>query len=47
MIEKKTGRSIKTIRTDNGLEFVNNKFLQYYVNEGIVRYRTCARLGVC
>ena len=41
MIEKKTGRSIKTLRTDNGLEFVDNKFLQYCSNEGIVRHRTC------
>ena len=26
MIEKKTGRSMKTLRTDYGLEFVDNKF---------------------
>ena len=40
MIEKKTGRSIKTLRTDNGPELVDNKFLQYCVSEGIVRHRT-------
>ena len=43
MIEKKTGRSIKTLRTDNGLEFVNNKFLQYCSSESNVRHRTCTR----
>ena len=42
MIEKKAGRSIKTLRTDNGLEFVDSKFLNYCSNEGIVRHRTCA-----
>ena len=42
MIEKKTGRSIKTLRIDNGLEFVDNKFLQYCASEGIVRHKTCA-----
>lgn len=42
MIEKKTGRSIKALRTDNGIEFVDGKFLQYYSKEGIVRHRTCA-----
>ena len=41
MIEKKTGKSIKTLRTDNGLEFVDKKFLQYCTKEGIVRHRTC------
>ena len=29
MIEKKTSRSIKTLRTDNCLEFVDNKVLHY------------------
>ena len=42
MIEKKTGRNIKTLRTDNGLESVENKFLQYCSSEGIFRHRTCA-----
>ena len=42
MIEKKTGSRIKTLRTDNGLEFVDNKFFQYCVSEGIVRHRTYA-----
>ena len=41
MIEKKTGRSIMTLRTDNGLEFIDSKFLQYCASEGIVRHRTC------
>ena len=42
MIEKKTSRSIKTLRTDNGLEFVDDKLLQHSAREGIVRHRTCA-----
>ena len=41
MIEKKTGKSIKTLRTDNVLEFVDKKFLQYCTKEDIVRHRTC------
>ena len=27
-VEKQTGRKVKYLRTDNGLEFVNNKFQQ-------------------
>ena len=42
MINKKTSRNIKTLRIDNGLEFVDNKFIEYYASEGIVRHKTCA-----
>ena len=41
MIEKKTGKSIKTLRTYNGLEFVDKKFLQYCTKKSIVRHKTC------
>ena len=41
MIEKKTKKSINTLRTNNGLEFIDKKFLQYCTKEGIVRHRTC------
>ena len=38
LIEKKISRSIKILRTDNGLEFVDGKFLQYCSEEGIVQH---------
>ena len=41
MIEKKTGKSIKTLRTNNSHEFVDKTFLQYCTKEGIVRHITC------
>ena len=41
MIEKITGKSIKTLRTDNSLEFVDKKLNQYCTKEGILRHRTC------
>uniref|UniRef100_A0A803N378 Integrase catalytic domain-containing protein n=1 Tax=Chenopodium quinoa TaxID=63459 RepID=A0A803N378_CHEQI len=40
MIEKKTEKRIKTLRTDNCLEFVEKKFTKYCSKNGIVRYRT-------
>ena len=42
MIEKNTERRIKTLKNDNGLEFVDGKFFQYCSKEGVVRHRTCA-----
>ena len=42
MIEKKCGRSIQTLKTNNDLEFVDGKFLQYCFKEGIICHRTCA-----
>ncbi|KAL0545142.1 hypothetical protein IC582_020288 [Cucumis melo] len=39
-VEKQTGRKIKYLRTDNGLEFVNNKFNNFCKSEGITRHFT-------
>ena len=41
MIEKKMELGIKTLRTDNGLEFVEKEFLKFSAKEGITRHRTC------
>ena len=40
MVEKKTGKSIKYLRTDNGGEFTSLGFEKFYKDEGIVRYKT-------
>ena len=39
-VENQTGRKVKYLRTDNGLEFVNNKFNNLCKFEGITRYFT-------
>ena len=40
LIENQTGKKIKRLRTDNGMEFCGNEFDQFCMNEGIVRHRT-------
>ena len=40
MVEKRTGKSIKCLRTDNGGEFTSVEFEQYCKDEGIVRHKT-------
>ena len=40
MIEKQTGRQVKHLRTDNGLEFCSNEFNTLCRTEGIVRHYT-------
>ena len=40
MIEKME-RGMKTLRTNNGLEFVEKEFLKFCAKEGISRHRTC------
>ncbi|KAG9442249.1 hypothetical protein H6P81_018103 [Aristolochia fimbriata] len=40
MIEKQTGRQIKRLRTDNGLEFCSGEFNKFCKDEGIVRHHT-------
>eukprot|EP00253_Pinus_taeda_P021000 PITA_21000 len=40
MVEKRTGKSIKYLRTDNGGEFTSGEFEQYCKDEGIVRHKT-------
>eukprot|EP00253_Pinus_taeda_P026021 PITA_26021 len=39
MVEKRTGKSIKRLRTDNGGEFTSVEFEQYCKDEGIVRHK--------
>ena len=40
LIEKQTGKQIKRLRTDNGMEFCEGDFEEFCKNEGIVRHRT-------
>ena len=39
MVEKRTGKSIKCLRTINGGEFTSIEFEQYCKDEGIVRHK--------
>lgn len=41
MAENVTGNKIKILRTDNGLEFVNEKILKICNKKGIVHQKTC------
>ncbi|XP_070035124.1 uncharacterized protein [Nicotiana tomentosiformis] len=41
MIENQFGTSVKTIRSDNGLEFVNNETMTYFQEKGIVHQKIC------
>ena len=40
MVEKRTGKSIKCLRTDNGGESTSIEFEQYCKDEGIIRHKT-------
>ncbi len=40
MIEKQTGRHVKRLRKDNGLEFCGGEFNEFCKNEGIARHHT-------
>jgi len=40
MIENQTGKKIKILRTDNGLEFCSSEFDNFCKDAGIVRHRT-------
>ncbi|KAL3514411.1 hypothetical protein ACH5RR_027128 [Cinchona calisaya] len=40
LIEKQTGKQIKRLRTDNGLEFCEGEFNEFCKNEGIVRHHS-------
>ncbi|GKU92526.1 hypothetical protein SLEP1_g6239 [Rubroshorea leprosula] len=40
LIEKQTGKQIKRLRTDNGLEYCSGEFDTFCKNNGIVRHRT-------
>jgi len=37
LVERQTGRQIKIVRSDNGGEYCNNIFVDYFKKEGIVR----------
>lgn len=43
MVEKQAGRSVKTLRTDNGGEFCSKEFDEFCKAEGIVRHHTVPR----
>ena len=40
MVETHSGRKIKRLRTDNGLEFCNQQFDDFYKLNGIARHKT-------
>ena len=40
-VENQVNKRVKILRTDNGLEFCNNKFDEYCKAQGIERHRTC------
>ena len=42
MVEKQTGRRVRKLRTDNGLEFCSEEFEKYCKEEGIARHKTTA-----
>ena len=42
-VETQTGCKIKTFRTDNGLEFINDEFNELCIKYGIQRHKTVAR----
>ena len=40
LVENQTGRKIKKLRTDNGLEFVESEFDEFCTVNGIFRHKT-------
>ncbi|GAA0165429.1 hypothetical protein LIER_20835 [Lithospermum erythrorhizon] len=40
MVENRTGRKLKTVRSDNGTEYAEGAFKEFYNQEGIVRHWT-------
>nr|GEY93839.1 retrotransposon protein, putative, Ty1-copia subclass [Tanacetum cinerariifolium] len=42
LVENQTGRTVKKLRTDNGLEFCNRDFEQLCIESGIARHLTVA-----
>jgi len=42
LVENQTGRRVKRLRTDNGLEFCNTEFDKFCEEHGISRKHTCA-----
>ena len=39
MVENQTGKKLKKLRTDSGLEFCNQRFDKYCAEEGVMRHR--------
>ncbi|GKD61578.1 retrotransposon protein, putative, ty1-copia subclass, partial [Tanacetum coccineum] len=44
LVENQTGRTVKKLGTDNGLEFCNREFEQLCIESGIARHLTVARM---
>ncbi|GKB51925.1 zinc finger, CCHC-type containing protein [Tanacetum coccineum] len=44
LVENQTGRTVKKLRTDNGLEFCNREFQQLCIESGISRHLTVSRM---
>ncbi|GJY62523.1 retrovirus-related pol polyprotein from transposon TNT 1-94, partial [Tanacetum coccineum] len=44
LVENQTRRTVKKLRTDNGLEFCNREFEQLCIESGIARYLTVAEM---
>ncbi|KAG7591060.1 Zinc finger CCHC-type superfamily [Arabidopsis thaliana x Arabidopsis arenosa] len=42
LVENQSDKRVKTLRTDNGLEFCNKQFDSFCESKGIQRHRTCA-----
>ena len=40
LVENQTGKKIKKLRTDNGLEFVELEFEEFCTMNGIARHKT-------
>lgn len=40
MVELQTGKKVKKLRTDNGLEYLNEEFIKFCNDEGLVRHKT-------
>ncbi|KAL1208699.1 Retrovirus-related Pol polyprotein from transposon TNT 1-94 [Cardamine amara subsp. amara] len=40
LVENQTGKKIKRLRTDNGLEFCSSEFNQLYKDQGVARHHT-------
>ena len=41
LVENQSGKRLKVLRTDNGLEYCNKSFDDYCKERGIVRHKTC------
>ncbi|KAJ4713215.1 Retrovirus-related Pol polyprotein from transposon TNT 1-94 [Melia azedarach] len=46
LVENQTGKKIKRLRTDNGLEFCWSEFDEFCKNEGIARHHTVMGMGL-